>query len=92
MVWIAMDKTMVHFDSIIEAREIAIMMMENNPSKYRNSGVMIFATKEGKPMGVVSFYRTPNSDGKSGRYVYSDYSKKYGVIRYSLYKNGKIIR
>ena len=92
MVWIAMDKTMVHFDSIIEAREIAIMMIENNPTKYRNSGVMIFATKDGKPLGIVSYYRTPNSDGKSGRYVYSDYGKVYGAIRRSLNKNGKIIR
>ncbi len=82
MVWIAHGKTMVYYDSIVKARATAVKMIENREVR---DNVMIFDTKEGKPRGIVSDYG-------ENHYKYSEYSKKYGKVTYSIYKNGKIIR
>lgn len=85
MVWIAMEKTMVYFDSIIKARATAVKMIETNPNKYRNGGVMIFATKNGTPKGIVSYYG-------GGHFKYSYEDPKYGMVRQAIYKNGKLMK
>ncbi len=84
--WIIHENGAVPYDSIVKARAAAVRMLENNPAKYKGKGgVQIFASRNGKPEGIVYH------DYKD-HYSYGHKDKVYGWTTYILHKNGKIVR
>lgn len=84
--WIIHEYGAVPYETIVEARAAAVRMMDVNPEKYRGkAGIPIFASRGGKPEGIVyaPLY---------GAFMWGHKDKTYGWVKQAIYKNGKIIR
>lgn len=89
MVWIETNALAPrhYFPSVVEARRMAISYLEGNG--MNRGEVDFFSTK-----GSAHSYEYVIKETVHGKayYFWTQYTKKYGMIRVPLHKNGKIDR
>lgn len=77
----------MYFSSVVEARERAIRFLEFSPKE--TDQVYFYPSRTARNHNGLVMKQTR---GGQNIYTWHHYTKKYGMVRVPLYKNGKIKR